>query len=255
MTTGHIYKITNLVNKKIYIGLTKNPIQLRWKQHIDNTKSRRKKTYLSNAIIKHGKENFTIEILETVPLEILKSKEIEYIALYNSRDRSVGYNVTLGGDGCNGAPSWCKGLTKDTNESVKRVSESQMGQNNSFYNKKHSDEQKAKWKRERVGPNHGCFGKKRPDVILKNKTMKISKLARLKISLSRSKPIQCKETGEFFISILKAAEKLKICVTSIGDHLNNKQKNVQGYTFEYIQDLDLIKKLKDNAIFELTSQS
>ncbi len=90
-----IYKITNLVNNKVYIGQTTRSIEERWADHCSN---RKKTSLISSAIIKHGKENFTIEILESCSdLETLNLKEKEYIQLYKSMNLDIGYNLMTGG--------------------------------------------------------------------------------------------------------------------------------------------------------------
>ena len=59
MKLGKIYKITNLVNSKIYIGQTIRSLKERFRQHIYKQGC----TYLHNAILKYGKENFKIELM------------------------------------------------------------------------------------------------------------------------------------------------------------------------------------------------
>ncbi len=55
-----IYKITNIINNKIYIGKTEKSLNKRWSGHI--AKSRKNIiSVLHNAILKYGKENFKIE--------------------------------------------------------------------------------------------------------------------------------------------------------------------------------------------------
>ena len=94
-----IYKITNLVNNKIYIGQSKN-IEQRWKEHIRHSKNEHnaKKTYIHKAINKYGKDNFKFEVLEECKFEELDKKECEYIAKFKSNVRGIGYNSTPGGD-------------------------------------------------------------------------------------------------------------------------------------------------------------
>ena len=65
--TGIIYKITNIINNKVYIGQTVNTIKQRWNKHCHSNGCRS----LYNAILKYGKENFNIEIIETLPIEEL----------------------------------------------------------------------------------------------------------------------------------------------------------------------------------------
>lgn len=90
-----IYQITNLVNRKIYIGKTKKTKEQRFKEHIKFSKLGQK-TALALAIKKYGEENFTLSILEEniSTNEELNKKEIYYISLYKPQ-----YNMTKGGDG------------------------------------------------------------------------------------------------------------------------------------------------------------
>ncbi len=60
-----IYKITNLVNNKIYIGQTIKTAEERLKQHIYAATKHITNTHLSYAIRKYGQDNFKIEIIDT----------------------------------------------------------------------------------------------------------------------------------------------------------------------------------------------
>lgn len=95
---GYIYKITNQVNGKVYIGQTRQSVESRWNQH----KSKARKhvdgnNHFHNAINKYGENAFKVEILEACNFDKLDSREIFYIAKYNSFEE--GYNTTLGGGG------------------------------------------------------------------------------------------------------------------------------------------------------------
>lgn len=87
-----IYKTTNLLNGKIYIG-----------KDIKNDKNYfGSGVALKESIKKYGKNNFKKEIICFCDnLKELNEKEKYYIKLYNSRDRKIGYNITEGGDGNN----------------------------------------------------------------------------------------------------------------------------------------------------------
>lgn len=89
---GYIYRITNKVNGKSYIGQTRNTVEFRWRQHI-NAKDNK---YFHKAIKKYGVENFKLETLECCNVEDLDSREIYYIAKYNTFGEN-GYNLTKGG--------------------------------------------------------------------------------------------------------------------------------------------------------------
>lgn len=90
---GIIYKITNKVNGKSYIGQTRYTLEFRWRQHIH----KKDDTYFHNAIRKYGIESFSLEILEECDYSKLNEREIFYIAKYNTFKE--GYNLTIGGDG------------------------------------------------------------------------------------------------------------------------------------------------------------
>ena len=95
---SYIYKITNLVNGKEYIGQTSLSIQERFKQHIhDANKGYYNHRPLYNAFNKYGIENFIVEELEECNTEEVNQKEIEYINKFDTY--SNGYNATLGGEG------------------------------------------------------------------------------------------------------------------------------------------------------------
>lgn len=88
-----IYKITNKLNDKVYIGQSVD-INARWRQHINA-----KDNYaIHNAIKKYGKENFSFEILLECPAEMLNVWERDMIALYDCISPN-GYNLTEGGEG------------------------------------------------------------------------------------------------------------------------------------------------------------
>ncbi|MFZ4411512.1 MAG: GIY-YIG nuclease family protein [Bacteroidales bacterium] len=88
----YIYKITNKINKKVYIGQTNNPTR-RFSAHKNKSTTR-----LGKAIQQDGKHFFKFEVL----CSVLKEKdtddlEIFFIAQYDSRNTEKGYNVSPGG--------------------------------------------------------------------------------------------------------------------------------------------------------------
>lgn len=95
---SYIYKITNDINQKIYIGKTDFSIEKRFKEHCkDAFRDKNEKRPLYSAMRKYGVENFHIELVEECPQEEVDKKEIYWIGFYKSF--SNGYNATLGGDG------------------------------------------------------------------------------------------------------------------------------------------------------------
>lgn len=96
-----VYKITNIGNGKIYIGITNQGATIRWQKHCSDAQCG-SSFPIHNAIKKHGELNFQIEILEIVEdkdYDFLKEREIYWIKEFDSYNRKKGYNLTLGGDG------------------------------------------------------------------------------------------------------------------------------------------------------------
>lgn len=91
---GYIYKLTNIINNKVYIGKT-NHIIRRLKEHQFKTYTN---TYLANSIKQYGWHNFNYEILEEFDnidnLELL-ALETAYIEYYNTTNKDIGYNLLL----------------------------------------------------------------------------------------------------------------------------------------------------------------
>ena len=117
---GFIYKATNLINGKVYIGMTTQAKpQHRWAEHLGKARSLvQSKSYFHHAIAKYGEENFKFEILEEgiTSFEELQQLEIAYIAEYESFGK--GYNLTTGGEGGKREGTSIVQLDKDTGEYI-----------------------------------------------------------------------------------------------------------------------------------------
>lgn len=110
---GYIYKITNTLNNKCYIGQTKRNPQLRWYEHkYYANKGVTYKSALYNAVQKYGIDYFSFKILEKIENDMLDEREIYYINMFDSFYN--GYNNTTGGDGNKG----CKRKRKFEKEVV-----------------------------------------------------------------------------------------------------------------------------------------
>ena len=113
---GYIYKTTNLIDGKIYIGQKKSPKFL-GKRYLGSGK------ILKQAVSKYGKDNFKVELIEEIDcLEKMDEREIYWIAQYNATNREIGYNRSEGGN----------------------VNRTMVGENNPFYGKHHSEETRKK---------------------------------------------------------------------------------------------------------------
>ena len=92
-----IYKITNDINQKVYIGKTEQTIEERFKEHCQEYKRERcEKRPLYAAMKKYGAEHFHVELVEET--DNPEEREQYWIKFYNSYG-STGYNATMGGDG------------------------------------------------------------------------------------------------------------------------------------------------------------
>ena len=118
MKTG-VYKITNLVNGKVYIGASKN-IEKRWSEH------RYGRTAIADDLKTFGLESFKFEVLLECPEIMLAQWERDMICLYDSDDPEKGYNSP-----------------KDRPYNPK-VSESHKGKSSGMRGKTHSEETKRK---------------------------------------------------------------------------------------------------------------
>ncbi len=94
---GYIYKVTNKINEKIYIGQTIQSVKDRWYRHCGKPGISKAElnTHFKRAILKYGKENFTVETIEVCDSTKLNDREKFYISYYNSYIN--GYNSTIGG--------------------------------------------------------------------------------------------------------------------------------------------------------------
>jgi group I intron endonuclease len=97
-----VYKITNQIDGKVYIGETTRTIAARWSQHKSRAKKPEYTEYLYNAIRKYGIDNFTIEEITKCADEDRFKIETEYITQYRSWvgfEDCNGYNLTLSQEG------------------------------------------------------------------------------------------------------------------------------------------------------------
>ena len=128
-----IYRLTNKVNGKVYIGVTKN-LKKRMREHSYASND----FLISRAIRKYGWDSFVKEVIEETENgpEAYDILEPRYIAEHNSNDISVGYNLTEGGQGSTGySPSEearqkmreAKLGKKQSPEAVRKRSESLKG--------------------------------------------------------------------------------------------------------------------------------
>lgn len=143
MRKGIIYKITNKVNGKMYIGQTIVKLSKRKNGHKRAAYNKRSKSYwgyLQCAIRKYDWENFQFDVIEEdIDMDKLDEREIYYIDFFDTFKN--GYNLTLGGGGTLGK----EGLS---------------GKDNTMYGKKWSQDRKKKYSEMRRGINNPNSDKK-----------------------------------------------------------------------------------------------
>lgn len=177
---SYIYKVTNTVNGKIYIGQSVTPID-RLRTY---TKTKGKKNYLLHyAIQKYGVENFLFEIIRSeVPIDKINETEMQLIKEHGSKVPN-GYNITDGGEGHKGG--------NHSDETKKKISLANKG-------RKHSEEARNKMSlasRNRIRPPKENNEKKKISRYIIMKTIKkMHKAHRKKRKLiEKQKLLQYKE--------------------------------------------------------------
>ena len=98
---GYIYKITNTVNNKKYIGKTKYTVKSRYRRHCYEAKRNVIEYPLYSAMRKYGIDKFIVETIEEINNDdLLNEREKYWIQYYDTYIKhGKGYNCTLGGEG------------------------------------------------------------------------------------------------------------------------------------------------------------
>ena len=153
-----IYKVTNLINGKVYVGKTKHNLMVRKNNHLAYTRYNYYKSCFHDAIHKYGEDNFKWEIIDSVMFaESLNELEKYYIKKFNSRVPN-GYNMTDGGDGILGVPR-----SQETKDKISKSKKGKyMGVLASNYGKRGrhpSDEARKKMSLSHSGQKHNNWGK------------------------------------------------------------------------------------------------
>lgn len=134
-----IYKATNLVNGKIYIGKAESGIKSRWNKHKTSARTRNPRDYgrFHRAMNKYGFDNFKIEQIAQYETKAeMMAAETYYIDLYDSTNPDKGYNMTRGGEDGTGY--------RFSEEDKQRMSQERkgkyVGEENPFFGKQHDEE-------------------------------------------------------------------------------------------------------------------
>lgn len=131
-----IYKTINKINGKIYVGQTTKG------EEVDYIGSG---NILKHAIKKYGRENFKREIIcKCRSIKRLNEMEKYWIKKLKSQDKKIGYNITAGGEfNPHGKYNGHYGNAR-SKETIKKISEAELGNKNHFFGKKHTKSSRLK---------------------------------------------------------------------------------------------------------------
>ena len=240
-----IYKATNKINGKIYIGQTCSSIKIRIGEHRRASKLKKENSKFYNAIRKYGINNFVFELVEKCKTkEELNNKEVFYISLYDSY--KLGYNSTLGGDGVSGGehhPLFGK-KRPEFSESIsgeKHPNFGNIGELSPRYGQKHTEETKRKITKSLIGNKRGV-----DNTLYEFEHLKYGKIIATKYEMKKKYNLEGK-----CIALLCRGErnthkgwKMVRCVSGTDSQL--KQKRVEA--------LPLGKSMKLEAPYPLGSE-
>ena len=250
-----IYKITNNINKKVYIGQSIH-YKRRWNEHINNAKKgRTSRLYLD--IREYGVENFSFEVIDIAESrEQADYKEGFYASYYDSYNEKKGYNergcglhkflsentkkkISISREkykGVNGT-FYGKHHTEETKKKISRKLKeitSSSDYKNAFYGKKHTDNTRSimseKAKKRSVGENNNMYGKHHTDAAKKKMSEKWTDERKEKLIESQRKTCQCVETGEIFESYKEASYFVNCSPSAITKAINSGRA-IKGYHF------------------------
>lgn len=143
MRNNDVYKITNKITGKVYIGITNQGAGARYRHHWYEARIG-EPSPIHRSMAKYGEENFTLEILETVDTyDELKEKEKYWIKFYDSMNREKGYNLTEGGDGTFGRLHSEETKEKIRQKAIGRKASEETKKKLSEVQKKYSEQHRA----------------------------------------------------------------------------------------------------------------
>ena len=217
-----VYQHRNKINGKVYIGITMQTPEQRWR-HGEGYKS---SPHFYAAIQKYGWDNFEHNILfQNLTKEEACKKEQELIAKYNSMNREYGYNSMSGGD-----------IFVMNEETKQKISQSLMGNKNGLGHPC-SEEKKKKISEAQKGRRLTEEHKQKLSEAAKKRHTPCSEQAKENIrKASHKKPVYCEELNKVFESVQECSRQLGIPATNISKLCNGRGKTLKGYHLKYYDD-------------------
>lgn len=179
---GYIYKIENLVNKKIYIGQTTQNPRKRHIHHFNYLKTNgHVNPHLQRAFNKYGESNFKFSVITWAKNQNeLNKLEMYYMEKYDVLNPEKGYNLREGGSQGRLSEETKLKMSISTRKFYENNPGIFKGKNNPRYGKKHSLETRMKISESHKGKTHSL--ETRQKISKSRKGIKLSLEHRLKIS-------------------------------------------------------------------------
>ena len=211
-----VYKITNKINGKIYIGQTIQGLSKRWNGHVHNNASN---SAISSAIKKYGSENFTIEsLVECFSVEEMNQNERFFIKALDTIAPN-GYNLKPGG--AQGGPL--------SEASKLKISMTKKGKPSNRLGWHHSEASNLKNSIAHLGRKMSDDSKQKLSKTNTGKT-------KPKIAIDKiKKPVICNETGIIYPSVKEAGAAFGVVDKAIRRVLKGERKHYKGLTFSYLE--------------------
>ena len=237
-----IYKITNTINDKVYVGQTASKPNKRWSKHkCDLRKRKHCNLHLQSAWNKYGETSFVFEVIEQFDSEMnfdLNNLERYWIKHYDSMNPKKGYNKTEGGDGCIGykhtqehkdyISKKLKGRIF-SDEHKRRLSVSLIGHDNGWTGRNHSNETKLKISKSKLGKQRTLSSCEKQSLSTKGKSQP-----------SKRKTVKGKNlmtSQEVVFESQKAAASFIECDYQLISRIcTGRMKSTKGWSFSFMDE-------------------